>query len=172
MWGLGILLYLAAIVIVPLNPNLSEKKTKDRIDRRSMWGIILIVLGLLFLLGHYGCRLLPWHIWFGFGLLWPLGFIILGLMLIFKPYKVTSTNADSSQIPRLYRIYEGRILLGIAGGTAEYFNLDYSLVRLLWILFALLSGGLGILVYLFMYFIIPEKSFKITKQETQDDSQK
>src|SRR3989338_8854257 len=55
---------------------------------------------------------------------------------------------------RLYRSKKERIIAGVCGGIAEYFNVDPSIVRLLWALFALM-GGSGILAYIIAWIIIP-----------------
>lgn len=46
-------------------------------------------------------------------------------------------------------------LCGVCGGIAEYFNIDPTVVRLLWILFSL-AGGAGLLAYIIAAIIIPE----------------
>ncbi len=55
---------------------------------------------------------------------------------------------------RLYRSSKERILGGVCGGLGEYFDIDPTVVRLLWVLFAL-AGGMGILFYFIAWFIIP-----------------
>ncbi len=59
---------------------------------------------------------------------------------------------------KLYRSQSQRMIGGVAGGLAEYFNIDVSLVRLLWILSLFLVGG-GILAYIIAWVIIPEERF-------------
>lgn len=44
--------------------------------------------------------------------------------------------------------------LGVAAGIAEYFNLDVSIVRLIFVLFTLM-GGPGLIVYLLMALLMP-----------------
>ncbi len=48
-----------------------------------------------------------------------------------------------------------RKLCGVCGGIAEYFNIDPTLVRLLWILFSL-AGGAGLLAYIIAAVIMPD----------------
>ena len=48
---------------------------------------------------------------------------------------------------RLYRIEQGKMLAGVCGGIAEYFDVDPSLVRLAWVLFCAV-GGSGELAYI------------------------
>ena len=55
---------------------------------------------------------------------------------------------------RLYRCRQDRVLAGVAGGVAEYFELDPSLVRILWFL-SIFVGGIGILLYIGMAIIVP-----------------
>lgn len=57
---------------------------------------------------------------------------------------------------RLYRSVTDRKLGGVCGGIAEYFNLDSTLVRLIWGLWALIYGT-GILFYLLAWVVIPER---------------
>ncbi|HLD58502.1 MAG TPA: PspC domain-containing protein [archaeon] len=60
-----------------------------------------------------------------------------------------------AQAKRLYRSGKERILGGVCGGIAEYFETDPTLIRLLWILFTLISFGAGILFYIIAWIIIP-----------------
>jgi phage shock protein C len=57
---------------------------------------------------------------------------------------------------RLYRSRDDRVLTGVAGGLAERLDLDPSLVRVVWAVLAVLSGGILFLVYVVMAFIVPE----------------
>ncbi len=55
---------------------------------------------------------------------------------------------------KLVRKRKDRVLGGVCGGLAEYFNVDVILVRLIWIALALFVGG-GILLYIIAWIIIP-----------------
>ncbi len=56
---------------------------------------------------------------------------------------------------RLYRSRTDRMIAGVAGGMAEYLDIDPTLVRLLWAL-AFLPGGVpGLLLYVLCWIIIP-----------------
>ncbi len=56
---------------------------------------------------------------------------------------------------RLYRSKKDKMLAGICGGLAEYFDVDPSLVRLAIVLLCLYAGT-GLLVYIIAAIIIPE----------------
>jgi len=54
---------------------------------------------------------------------------------------------------RLYRSGKDKILGGVCGGIAEYFDVDPTLVRLIWILLAL--NGSGVLAYILAWLVMP-----------------
>ena len=56
---------------------------------------------------------------------------------------------------RLYRHPTDRVIAGVAGGLAAWLGLDPSLVRVGWVLLAIVSGGLFVLVYLVMMIVVP-----------------
>jgi phage shock protein C len=55
---------------------------------------------------------------------------------------------------RLYRCRHDRRIAGVAGGLAEFFDLDPTLVRLVWIL-SIFLGGIGLFLYVAMAIIVP-----------------
>ena len=58
---------------------------------------------------------------------------------------------------RLYKIEEGKKIDGVCGGIAEYFNLDPTLIRILWAVFTC-CGGSGLVAYIICAVIMPTKS--------------
>jgi phage shock protein C len=48
-----------------------------------------------------------------------------------------------------------RMWAGVCGGMAEYFDLDPTLVRLLWIAATIVSGGLGVPLYILGWVLMP-----------------
>ncbi|MDR3582655.1 MAG: PspC domain-containing protein, partial [Candidatus Pacebacteria bacterium] len=56
---------------------------------------------------------------------------------------------------RLYRIYEGSMFRGVCAGIAAYFNTDATLVRALFVILTILTGGGWIIAYLIMMFVMP-----------------
>jgi len=57
---------------------------------------------------------------------------------------------------RLYRSRDDRMLAGVAGGLAEHWDADPSLVRLIWALLVIFTGGIALVVYIVMAFVVPE----------------
>jgi phage shock protein C len=56
---------------------------------------------------------------------------------------------------RLTRAYDDKMIAGVCGGIAEFFNIDPTLVRLAFVLFTL-AGGSGVLLYFVLWIIMPE----------------
>ena len=60
----------------------------------------------------------------------------------------------ASEKKRLYRSRNERMLAGVCGGIGAYFDVDPTVIRLLFVLFALFVGG-GILLYIILMIIMP-----------------
>lgn len=56
--------------------------------------------------------------------------------------------------PRLYRSATDKVVAGVCGGLAHYFNIDPALVRLAFVVFAL-TGGAGVLLYIVLWVTVP-----------------
>jgi len=61
------------------------------------------------------------------------------------------------------------MLAGVCGGLAEYFAIDPVIVRLIFVL-AVIFGGSGILAYIILWIIIPQKPYIITPFNTNPPS--
>jgi len=66
---------------------------------------------------------------------------------------------------KLYRSETNRVLAGVAGGLGEYFKIDPTLIRLLFVLLTVFGGG-GILVYFILWILIPNENC-INKQSDE-----
>jgi phage shock protein C len=66
------------------------------------------------------------------------------------------SEPNNGATKRVYRIRDGRVVAGVCAGLAAYFGVDATLVRLA---FALLTafGGLGVLLYLGAWVVIPDE---------------
>lgn len=58
---------------------------------------------------------------------------------------------------KLYLSDTNKKIGGVCGGLGEYFDIDPTLIRVVFILAALMSFGLGIIAYILMWIIIPGK---------------
>ena len=57
---------------------------------------------------------------------------------------------------KLYRSTSNRMLVGVCGGVAEYFNIDPTVVRVVWGVASIFAFA-GVIAYVVCAFLIPEK---------------
>ncbi len=57
---------------------------------------------------------------------------------------------------KLYRPRNDRMIAGVCAGLAEHFDMDPTIMRLIFVLFLLL-GGAAIIAYLILWIIMPER---------------
>lgn len=56
---------------------------------------------------------------------------------------------------RLFKSNSNRVLCGVCGGIGEYFNIDPTIIRLIWVLLG--CTGTGIVAYIIAAIIMPEQ---------------
>jgi len=61
------------------------------------------------------------------------------------------------QMNKLYRSRRNKMLAGVCGGLADYFQVDPVLVRIIWVILFFASGGTAVLAYIVALIIIPEE---------------
>ncbi len=59
---------------------------------------------------------------------------------------------------RLYKSSTNRVLCGVCGGIGEYFNVDPTIIRLIFVLFVF-GVGSGLLAYIVAAIIMPEQKY-------------
>lgn len=68
---------------------------------------------------------------------------------------------------RLYRSRSERMMAGVCGGLAEYFNIDPTIVRVVFIALSLL-GGPGLILYIILAIVVPEQPYDIDSKLKND----
>lgn len=185
--GSGIVLYIAAMIIMPKEETLTAAGTSQappasaasasgRSNSR-FWGILLVVLGLAWLASNFGFSV--WHRWWGFSwdVVLPLVLILAGVAFLFggRAYLTSpSTTAEPSdqgqeapsgdaaparqpEPSKLYRSRTEKKLLGVCGGLADYMQLDPVIVRLLFVIAGLASFGIVVIAYIVLGIVVPQK---------------
>lgn len=71
------------------------------------------------------------------------------------------------QSKKLVRSKKDRIIAGVCGGLGEYFDLDPIFFRLAFVL-ATFFGGSGVLIYIILFFIIPEENEKVKPLDSKE----
>jgi phage shock protein C len=177
-FGAGIVLYLACMIIVPVNPyqtSFSQPASSSSAGNgaRSFWGALLIIVGGVVLLSKFGFEFFHfWHIPWGF--VFPVIIILLGVFLILqsrgKAAETPSASTEASETTgqerpkELRRSVVDRKIFGVCGGLAKYLGADSSIIRILFIVLTLASFGMGVILYLALAIIVPEERASPTPQ--------
>src|SRR5574341_1326797 len=66
-----------------------------------------------------------------------------------------NAKTDASAPRRLYQIREGAMISGICNGLAAYFGIDVTIVRIIFVVLALVTKGAWVGVYFLAMFVIP-----------------
>lgn len=180
--GTGLIIYIAGLLIMPEGDKkiLSEQKIKSKINNTGFWGILLIIAGLLFILRDIGFmrmhRMWMWHEFWEFIL--PVMVIGLGAWLLLRPANTRSTQSsksakiegddeekDDNGRRKLTRSRVDKKISGVCGGIGEYFDIDSTIVRILWVLATLASAGFGIVAYIIFVIVISQSEESIEGEQ-------
>lgn len=64
---------------------------------------------------------------------------------------------------KLYKSETDQVITGIIGGLGEYFSIDPTIIRIVFVVIVLVSGIFpGVIAYILAYFIIPERPHEIS----------
>lgn len=66
---------------------------------------------------------------------------------------------------KLYRSRKDKMIGGVAGGLAEYFDIDPTLIRIIFVVTLFVGGG-GFLAYIILWIVIPEEPFVFVTPDT------
>ncbi|MCF7803467.1 MAG: PspC domain-containing protein [Candidatus Marinimicrobia bacterium] len=169
------------MIIIPEPPESvaenhgSSTPKRDRSTTQTVWGVILIGIGLIVLLQQFhifrffSARF--WHV--SWGVIFPIFIILIGILILFRRQesrKNTSNVSDSdvgeegskSNITggTIVRPKRDRKLAGVCSGLAYYLEIDPTIVRLLWVIGVFATGGVAVLLYIILAIVLPEDSFE------------
>jgi phage shock protein C len=133
---------------------MAHKKFSGR-DSWLIVGIVLITFGLWKLAER---MLSPW--WPDLAsvlettadVAWPIAAVISGGIIIYAARKGRFSTAGK----RLRRSSANHDIGGVCAGIAEYFNLDATAVRFLFVMLAVMTFGIMLVVYLILWAAIPK----------------
>lgn len=174
--GAGVIAYLILWIIVPPAPDDGASSYSGGSSAGAFLGAALILLGLALLFawraGHtwifrsaecfpFSSRFAAWNGEWIFSSILPgliiavgLGFLI-GWLLTRSP--AATVTGETIEPTRLYRSRNHRMIAGVCSGLAQHFNMDPTIVRILWVIFGFASIGLALLVYVILIFVVPEE---------------
>lgn len=175
--GSGILLYIAAIIIIPQKPYMAAdfnppgtqtQPMPASSNARNIFGYVLIIGGGLLLLANLDVFHFFDFIGDAFEYIFPILLIILGMAVIYyrqaNPQMETvpgeqSTSGEQQSQPRsprqFRRSFADKKIAGVCGGLANYFGIDPSIMRMLYVILCLASFGAGLVLYIILALVVP-----------------
>jgi len=69
---------------------------------------------------------------------------------------------------KIYRKTDDCIIAGVCGGLADYFAIDETLVRIIFVILTI-GGGSGILLYLVLWLVIPKEGKENNKNNWEEN---
>jgi phage shock protein PspC (stress-responsive transcriptional regulator) len=84
----------------------------------------------------------------------------------------TSKKTTYQQRPyrRMYRDMENRIAGGVCSGLGAYWGIDPVILRIIFVLAAIAGAGVGIILYILLWFILPEAHTTAQKLEMRGEA--
>ena len=165
--GIGLVLYLIAWVIIPAEKG-SEATEDDagvpsaQGKGRFWWGLALMGMGVV-IWGGSQFRFIYWPMIPGVHLqsrdFVSVALLLVGVYLLYT-FGRAASGESVSQEKRLYRSRDERKLGGVCGGIAEYFQIDATLIRVLFVAgcFFYLAG---LLIYVVLLVSLPENPLEL-----------
>lgn len=175
--GSGILLYIAAIIIVPQKPytaadftpqGAQSQATATPSNARNIFGYILIIGGGLLLLGNLEVFHFFDFVGDAFEYIFPILLIVLGMAIIYyrqsNPASETANGdqfaaggqqSQSQTFRQFRRSFTDKKIAGVCGGLASYFGIDPSIMRMLYVILCLASFGAGLVLYIILALAVP-----------------
>lgn len=161
--GTGIIAYITAMILVPVNPNhlrateyseleASIIQNKRNINYSFFWGIVLIFFGVILFLDelHFLEFRRFWR-YFDWDFAVPLVLIAIGLFLIFSRTRLNGLEnklKEAGSKSDFKRNSRDKKIWGVCSGIAVYANMDVSIIRILWVILTFLTFPIGIIAYL------------------------
>ncbi len=163
--GFGILLYIIWIFVVPLQPFVEEAARKKRHGGVAgiVFGSVLIALGLIFLADEW--RWIDLHLWGGWtwDFVMPVLLMAAGVWFLLRSREQRDASTGPEDRPtgqaatarRFTREREGKKIFGVCAGIGTYLGVDATIIRMLFVVVALMHLPIGILTYLALAIFTP-----------------
>ncbi len=165
--GVGVIVYFVCMVLIPKNPQHEKLPAAERTRAGNSGlyvGVALVILGAMItfdnLFDFFWWRYDWWFFNFHWNIVWPVLLILFGVWFIYQASSKPEDDDMAGDAGRrtFTRSKSQRMIGGVCGGLAEYWNIDVTLVRIGYVLATLFTAvWVGVVAYVVMLFIVPEQ---------------
>jgi phage shock protein PspC (stress-responsive transcriptional regulator) len=142
--------------------RLADKKLY-RDERRKILGGVCAGLAHYFNIDPVWPRLL-----FALLVLGSYGGLLLVYIICWIVLPVSSALEDEPTVKKMYRDSDRKVIGGVASGVAAFFGVDITLIRLMFVILAIV-GGIGVITYIILWIALPEAKTITEKMEMQGE---
>ena len=138
----------------PAGPQAAKKLYRDK--RRRLLGGVAAGIAHYFAIDPLWIRLIFIALLFDFfvtSLVSSLAILAYIVLWIVTP--ASDNLEEDKKLKKMYRNPQGRVIGGVASGVATYFDIDVTIIRVLFVL-SIFVGGSGIIAYIVLWMILPE----------------
>lgn len=141
----------------------SASKKLYRDQKRKILGGVCAGLAHYFNIDPVWPRLL-----FALLVLGSYGGLILIYIILWILLPASNELEEEGDVKKMFRDSEKKVIGGVASGVASFFGIDLTLVRVLFVVFAII-GGIGFLVYIILWIALPEARTITEKMQMQGE---
>ncbi len=161
--GLGILAYIFSIILISEKDSSTAKEirvTDDHDEKLILWGVVIIIVGILLFFRHRPMVGMMWHAVSGnwFNILFAIALIGIGIYVLINRKEDSEKLVNNLGLSGLHLSETDKKIAGVCGGIAESVNIDSTIIRLIWVLGSLLSAGIGIVLYIICMLVFSKTS--------------
>ncbi|VAX24625.1 hypothetical protein MNBD_IGNAVI01-1725 [hydrothermal vent metagenome] len=161
--GLGAAVYLILLVFTPSKDPKEKIEISHRAQHKNakaLFGIVLITVGLYSIILPTNFFPLAFIVYIPMKAIAPIIFLAAGVWI--QKYYRSGKNENLEH--KFYRPTRGRLLMGVCAGLAEYLGAYVIVVRLLFVVFAFATMGIGVLLYFLIAYLSKQKSVVTIEQ--------
>ena len=159
--GAGLLAYIIAAIIIPDELAQGSSINFDSIKNNPLWGILLIVIGIILFFRYDHILFMVWDTFWDNLLNVFLALFLVGVGVYFR-YSKTNEAKEADSNDKVWELLHLSILdkklAGVCGGFGESLNIDPTIVRTLWVFGTFMSIGVGVLLYIILALVLPERT--------------
>ncbi len=159
--GSGLLAYIIAAIMIPEASGENKSFQLESIKENPIWGILLIVVGIILFLRYDHIIFMFWDTFWDnlLNVLLAIFLVGMGIFLLYsKSNETKSIEGKDTAWEPLHLSTLDKKLAGVCGGFGETLKIDPTIIRVLWVFGTLMSVGIGILLYIVLALVLPERS--------------